>query len=68
MAPETSPFNERLMTEGMFIPGPERRLALRETVGCFGIGVNIVSTITDNGLTAITVNSFASVSSDRVGV
>ncbi len=39
-------------------------MAFREALGCFGTGVTVVTTSTPHGPSAITVNSFASVSLD----
>lgn len=39
-------------------------MAFREALGCFGTGVTVVTTTTPSGPSAITVNSFASVSLD----
>ncbi|UWQ92819.1 flavin reductase family protein [Rhodobacteraceae bacterium M382] len=50
------------MTETSFVPGPETARAYRDALGCFGTGVTVVTTMTDNGPLAMTVNSFASVS------
>ncbi len=52
------------MTEKTFIPGPDQSFAFREALGCFGTGVTVVTTHTDAGPIAITVNSFSSVSLD----
>ncbi len=52
------------MTENTFTPSPEQSTAFREALGCFGTGVTVVTTHTENGPRAITVNSFASVSLD----
>ena len=50
------------MTEKTFIPTPDQNIAFREALGCFGTGVTVVTTLTERGPRAITVNSFASVS------
>ncbi|TMV09183.1 flavin reductase family protein [Ruegeria sediminis] len=52
------------MTETSFTPGPDTKLAFREALGCFGTGVTVITTGTENGPVAITVNSFSSVSLD----
>ena len=52
------------MPDTTFIPGPENARAYRDALGCFGTGVTIVTTLTDQGPLAITVNSFTSVSLD----
>ncbi|MEX0328995.1 MAG: flavin reductase family protein [Ruegeria sp.] len=52
------------MTETTFTPGPDQSLEFRDALGCFGTGVTVVTTNTDDGPAAITVNSFASVSLD----
>ncbi|NOD45978.1 MULTISPECIES: flavin reductase family protein [unclassified Ruegeria] len=52
------------MTEKTFIPTPEQSPAFREALGCFGTGVTVITTQTEGGPRAITVNSFASVSLD----
>ncbi|MBY6083895.1 flavin reductase family protein [Ruegeria arenilitoris] len=52
------------MTERTFKPGPDQSMAFREALGCFGTGVTVVTTSTSEGPSAITVNSFASVSLD----
>jgi len=52
------------MTETTFTPGPDQSLEFREALGCYGTGVTVVTTNTDQGPVAITVNSFASVSLD----
>lgn len=52
------------MPEKTLIPGPETVRALRDALGCFGTGVTVVTTLTDAGPLAITVNSFTSVSLD----
>ena len=64
MAPRARPPNERAMTERTFKPGPDQSMAFREALGCFGTGVTVVTTSTPDGPSAITVNSFASVSLD----
>jgi flavin reductase (DIM6/NTAB) family NADH-FMN oxidoreductase RutF len=50
------------MTETSFIPGPETAHAYRDALGCFGTGVTVVTTRSDQGPLAMTVNSFTSVS------
>lgn len=52
------------MTAKTFKPGPENSVAFREALGCFGTGVTVVTTATQSGPAAITVNSFTSVSLD----
>lgn len=52
------------MTEKQFTPTPDQSTAFREALGCFGTGVTVITTNTDQGPRAITVNSFASVSLD----
>ncbi len=43
---------------------PDTTRAYRDALGCFGTGVCVVTTLTDAGPLAITVNSFTSVSLD----
>jgi len=63
MSPDTSGNKARdLMPEQNLIPGPETVRAYRHALGCFGTGVSVVTTETENGPQAITANSFASVS------
>ncbi len=50
------------MTETSFIPGPDTVRAYRDALGCFGTGVTVVTTMSDQGPLAMTVNSFTSVS------
>ncbi|MEY8839781.1 flavin reductase family protein [Cribrihabitans sp. XS_ASV171] len=50
------------MTETSFTPGPDTTRAFREALGCFATGVTVVTTMTQAGPRAITVNSFSSVS------
>lgn len=50
------------MTESSFVPGPDTARAHRDALGCFGTGVTVVTTMTDSGPLAMTVNSFSSVS------
>ena len=52
------------MTEILFTPTPDQSSAFREALGCFGTGVTVVTTDTQQGPRAITVNSFTSVSLD----
>lgn len=52
------------MTEKTFTPSPDQDLAFREALGAFGTGVTVITTDTEQGPRAITVNSFASVSLD----
>ncbi|PJE35363.1 flavin oxidoreductase [Pseudooceanicola lipolyticus] len=52
------------MPETTFTPGPETQAAYREALGSFGTGVTVVTTMTPDGPTAMTANSFASVSLD----
>ncbi|WP_170557791.1 flavin reductase family protein [Ruegeria atlantica] len=52
------------MTEKHFTPTPDQSTAFREALGCFGTGVTVITTDTDQGPRAITVNSFTSVSLD----
>ncbi len=46
------------------IPGPDTARTYRDALGCFGTGVTVVTTQTDDGPLAMTANSFASVSMD----
>lgn len=52
------------MPETSFIPGADTARAYRDALGCFGTGVTVVTTMTNAGPLAITVNSFTSVSLD----
>ncbi len=52
------------MSEKTFTPSPDQSQAFREALGCFGTGVTVVTTTTERGPRAITVNSFSSVSLD----
>ncbi|MBE1282524.1 MAG: flavin reductase [Rhodobacteraceae bacterium] len=52
------------MSETTFTPGPDTARAYRDALGCFGTGVTVITTQTDRGPLAITVNSFSSVSLD----
>ncbi|MEM1004380.1 MAG: flavin reductase family protein [Pseudomonadota bacterium] len=52
------------MTEKIFTPDPDQSTAFREALGCFGTGVTVITTQTERGPRAITVNSFSSVSLD----
>lgn len=52
------------MTNKSFIPGPETARAYRDALGCFGTGVTVVTTASEIGPLAMTVNSFTSVSLD----
>lgn len=52
------------MTEKTFTPSPDQSTAFREALGCFGTGVTVITTDTERGPRAITVNSFSSVSLD----
>ena len=54
----------RFMSDTTFIPGPDTSRTYRDALGCFGTGVTVVTTLTDNGPLAMTANSFASVSLD----
>ncbi|WP_193141140.1 MULTISPECIES: flavin reductase family protein [unclassified Meridianimarinicoccus] len=47
-----------------FQPAPDTQRAYRTALGSFGTGVTVITTTTDLGPCAITVNSFASVSLD----
>ena len=50
------------MSETSFVPSPDNIRALRDALGCFGTGVTVVTTQSERGPLAMTVNSFASVS------
>jgi flavin reductase (DIM6/NTAB) family NADH-FMN oxidoreductase RutF len=50
------------MTQTSFIPGPDTQAEMRAALGCFATGVVVVTTQTERGPLAITVNSFTSVS------
>ncbi|MFC4215429.1 flavin reductase family protein [Pseudophaeobacter arcticus] len=50
------------MPQTSFIPGADTARAYRDALGCFATGVTVVTTQTDSGPLAITVNSFTSVS------
>lgn len=50
------------MPETSFIPGADTARAYRDALGCFATGVTVVTTLTQDGPLAITVNSFTSVS------
>ncbi|MDU9004613.1 flavin reductase family protein [Sedimentitalea todarodis] len=52
------------MSDITIIPGPDTSRAYRMALGCFGTGVTVVTTATDEGPLAMTANSFASVSLD----
>ncbi|CUH86152.1 FMN reductase (NADH) NtaB [Phaeobacter sp. CECT 5382] len=52
------------MPETSFIPGAATARAYRDALGCFATGVTVITTMTENGPLAITVNSFTSVSLD----
>ncbi len=52
------------MTETTFSPTPDHTNSFREALGCFGTGVTVVTTQSEQGPVAITANSFASVSLD----
>lgn len=52
------------MSEHSIIPGPDTARAYRDALGCFGTGVTVVTTLTENGPMAMTANSFTSVSLD----
>lgn len=58
------PPEEPQMIETCFVPGPDTQRELRDAMGCFGTGVTVVTTMTDQGPLAMTANSFASVSLD----
>jgi flavin reductase (DIM6/NTAB) family NADH-FMN oxidoreductase RutF len=45
-------------------PSPETERAYRDALGCFGTGVTLITTNTEQGPIGMTVNSFASVSLD----
>jgi flavin reductase (DIM6/NTAB) family NADH-FMN oxidoreductase RutF len=50
--------------EHRFVPEPGNQRSFRNALGAFTTGVTVVSTMTPEGPTGITVNSFASVSLD----
>ena len=50
--------------EHRFVPEPHNQRSFRNALGAFTTGVTVVSTMTPEGPTGITVNSFASVSLD----
>jgi flavin reductase (DIM6/NTAB) family NADH-FMN oxidoreductase RutF len=50
--------------EHVFIPDPAHQRAFRNALGAFTTGVTVVSAMTREGPTGMTVNSFASVSLD----
>ncbi|MEP3331858.1 flavin reductase family protein [Sedimentitalea sp.] len=52
------------MSDITIVPGPDTSRAYRMALGCFGTGVTVVTTATDDGPLAMTANSFASVSLD----
>ncbi|MGR3615721.1 MAG: flavin reductase family protein [Paracoccaceae bacterium] len=52
------------MSDHSFVPGSDSARAFREALGCFGTGVTVITTMTDAGPLAMTVNSFSSVSLD----
>ncbi|WP_293575896.1 flavin reductase family protein [Phaeobacter sp.] len=52
------------MTDTRFRPGPDTARDYRDALGCFGTGVTVVTTRTDQGPLAFTANSFTSVSID----
>lgn len=45
-----------------FIPDASNQRLLRDALGCFGTGVTIITAAAENGVAAITVNSFSSAS------
>lgn len=52
------------MLETDFIPGPDSARDFRDALGCYGTGVTVVTTMTEDGPLGMTANSFASVSLD----
>ncbi|ABF64224.1 flavin reductase family protein [Ruegeria sp. TM1040] len=50
------------MTLTSFTPGPDTQAEMRAALGCFATGVVVVTTQTERGPLAMTVNSFTSVS------
>ncbi len=50
------------LNNSSFIPDAGNHRRLRDALGYFGTGVTIVTAASDNGVAAITVNSFSSVS------
>ena len=57
--------NERpnmTQTHHSFDPDASQQAAFRRALGCFGTGVTIITTATDNGPLGFTANSFSSVS------
>lgn len=52
------------MSETTIIPGPDTERAYRDALGCFGTGITVITTQTENGPLGMTANSFASVSLD----
>ncbi|MEP2718373.1 flavin reductase family protein [Pseudophaeobacter sp.] len=52
------------MPQTSFTPGAETSRDYRDALGCFATGVTVVTTLTEQGPLAITVNSFTSVSMD----
>mgnify|MGYP000023117962 FL=1 len=50
------------MPSTRFTPGTDTVRAYRDALGCFATGVTVVTTLTQQGPLAITVNSFTSVS------
>ncbi|MEY8829964.1 flavin reductase family protein [Sedimentitalea sp. XS_ASV28] len=50
------------MSDLTIVPGPDTSRAYRMALGCFGTGVTVVTTATEDGPLAMTANSFASVS------
>lgn len=47
-----------------FVPSPATARAYRDALSCFGTGITVVTTQTDDGPVGMTANSFASVSLD----
>ncbi len=52
------------MSETTFTPGPETARQFRDALGCYGTGVTVVTTQTDQGPLGMTANSFSSLSLD----
>lgn len=50
--------------EAVFVPGADNHRAFRSALGSFTTGVTVVTAMTPDGPTGMTVNSFASVSLD----
>lgn len=64
MPQNTPPISAQGSQTSDFVPSADTARAYRDALGSFGTGVTVITTITDQGPMAITVNSFTSVSMD----